>query len=200
MKTLNKYIYENIFHKSEIYENIFRKSEIYENNFHKSEINEKLIINKDFKNANNESLQKIMKLEWFRDNEKYYGCKNPDSYELFCNYIESAGDPLESREEVILKQSSSDDKYFGAFDKSIKESLVFYHNTETYLYEKISLFVDKKHYYCYMYRMNLLKSNSMQPLNNNATFNKGTPKYFSIPKDIYDNITEMYESIVKQCK
>ena len=163
-------------------------------------LSEKLVINKDFKHANDELLQQIIKFEWFKDNEIYYGCKNVDSYELFCDYIKSAGDPLESREEVILKQSSSDDKYFGAFDNSIRESLVFYHNTETDLYEKISLFVDKKYHYCYMYRMNVLKSNSIQPLNNNATFNKGIPKYFSIPKDIYDNITEMYESIVKQCK
>lgn len=159
-------------------------------------ITEKLVINKNFKKFNDD-LEKIKKLKWIRDNEIYYKYKDIDIYTLFCDYIENEGTPVEDRFKIIEQISYPNDKYFAAFNKDIRESLVFYHNAETDLYEKISLFVDIKLGYCYIYRMDCLKQNSVQPLNNNSVFNRGHSKYFNITFETYNNVVKMFEEIKK---
>lgn len=170
-------------------------------------ISEKLIINKNFKNPFDfKNIETLLNLDWFNDGLGYYGCKQLETYDMFCDLIEKNGKTLNDTSDIMSEINSNKDTktdyiYFGAFNKEVEESLVFRYDKKRNIrnFDRIAFFVSGVSNSCFIYKEINLNKSGISPLSSTSSWLKEGETYcFSIPNDLYDKIDEMYDIIKKE--
>ena len=159
-----------------------------------SQVNEKLVINKDYTN--------IAGLEELFDNIKFKHVNNyeletsNDIFSIMVDYIHNHNIRSFSDFDSYRNRSREDSHpYIVVFNKRIKEIDIFQKiSNDTY-----KVFIIFKHYSDYKFEKVELGVTSMHALNKSNTWDNAVDvEYYEISKEIFNDVSELYNKLIKK--
>ena len=162
-------------------------------------LNEKLIINKNYKNVDD--------IESLFDNVKFKppGARklstNDDIFTIMADYIRDHNVRSFSDFDSYKKTTIEDnDACFAVFNKRIKEIDIFQKTTD-YVYDDLVIWLiwQRSGLELYQFEKYAMRLPSMHVLKNNNTWNNTNDvEYYEISKDTYEGISKLYDKLIKK--
>ena len=157
-------------------------------------LNEKLLINKNFKNA--EGLETLFNNIDFTRYNKYELMTSDDIFSIMVDYICEHNIRSFWDFESYRKASTEEHNvYLAVFNKRIKEIDIF-QKTSNNTYKNLIIFKTHPHYIFKRIERSL---NAMHVLKNVKSWNNTDDvEYYEISKETFDDISELYDKLIKK--
>ena len=157
-------------------------------------LNEKLIINKNYKNI--DGLEELFDNINFKCYDKYELKTSDDIFSIMVNYIRDHN--IRSFSDFdTYSETSREGRHpcIAVFNKRIKEIDIFQNiSNETY-----EVFIIFKHHSDYQFEKVKRRITSMHVLNKSNTWNnENDVEYYEISKETFDNVSELYIELFKK--
>ena len=162
-------------------------------------MNEKLIINKNYKNV--DDIKTLFDSVKFKPPVQYSARKlstNDDIFTIMADYIRDHNVRSFSDFDSYKKTTIEDnDACLAIFNKRIKEIDIF-QKTSDYVYDDLVIW-QRSGLELYTFEKYAMRSPSMHVLKNSNTWNNTNDvEYYEISKETYEGISELYDELIKK--
>ena len=161
-------------------------------------LNEKLIINKNYKNV--DDIKTLFDSVKFKPPVQYSARKlstNDDIFTIMADYIRDHNVRSFSDFDSYKKTTIEDNNAcFAVFNKRIKEIDIFQKTTD-YVYDDLVIW-QRSGLELYTFEKYAMRSSSMYVLKNSNTWNnKDDVEYYEISKETFEGISKLYDELIK---
>ena len=162
-------------------------------------LNEKLIINKNYKNV--DDIKTLFDSVKFKPPVQYSARKlstNDDIFTIMADYIRDHNVRSFSDFDSYKKTTIEDNNAcFAVFNKRIKEIDIFQKTTD-YVYDDLVIW-QRSGLELYTFEKYAMRSSSMYVLKNSNTWNnKDDVEYYEISKETFEGISKLYDKLIKK--